>query len=261
MIRQEILTMGVDVIDCRAAVDAIVDLANQRKGGYVCVANVHMCMEVFDSDTFRAVLDGADLVVADGKPLSLAQKLLGHGQARQVRGQDLMNSICALSGELRLKIGLYGGASEEVLLAVERNLNEYYPGVQICYTFVPPFHPLNDEEEAAVVGQIEKAGVDILFVGIGCPKQEIWMAAHAEKLDCVMIGVGAAFDFVAGNKQHAPRWMQQIGLEWLFRLCSEPSRLWKRYLKQNPRFVWHFLQQWLLGRNYFQKIEGVDCGK
>ncbi|MCG8380940.1 MAG: WecB/TagA/CpsF family glycosyltransferase, partial [Gammaproteobacteria bacterium] len=108
----------------------------------------------------------------------------------------------------------------------------------------------NAHENIAVIDEINKAKVDLLFVGIGCPKQETWMADHRSDLNCVMLGVGAAFDFIAGNKRHAPLWVQRIGLEWLFRLCSEPKRLWKRYLKQNPRFIWYFLQQWLLGRDF-----------
>jgi len=245
-----IVSMGVDVTNICSTVKSINELVNEKKGAYVCVSNVHMCMETFDSHSFCAVVNQADLVIPDGKPLSIAQKLLGHKSAEQVRGQDIMNALCALSGEKSLNIGFYGGSSDAVLNLVKTNLRAQFPDIKISYAFSPPFRSLSDQEDAEVVGQINKAKVDILFMGIGCPKQEIWMADHKDKLSCVMLGVGAAFDFIAGNKNHAPRWVQNIGMEWLFRLCSEPGRLWKRYLKQNPRFVWYFLQQWLFKREF-----------
>jgi N-acetylglucosaminyldiphosphoundecaprenol N-acetyl-beta-D-mannosaminyltransferase len=132
---------------------------------------------------------------------------------------------------------------------VQSNLTKQYSDIQITYSYSPPFRPLRAVEDLNVIEQINASKVDVLFVGIGCPKQEIWMAEHKEQLKCVMLGVGAAFDFIAGNKKHAPRWIQRIGLEWLFRFLSEPRRLWERYLKQNPRFIWHFTLQ-LLGRKY-----------
>jgi N-acetylglucosaminyldiphosphoundecaprenol N-acetyl-beta-D-mannosaminyltransferase len=250
MVKAKIITMDVDVTAIQPAVDNVLELVSAESGAYVCVSNVHMCMEVFDSVSFRDVVNGADLVIPDGKPLSIAQKLLGHKNAAQVRGQDIMNALCELSGDKSLNIGFYGGSSEAILDLVKSNLLAQYPDIKISYAFSPPFRPLSDAEDEASVSEINAAKVDILFVGIGCPKQEIWMAEHKDKLNCVMLGVGAAFDFVAGNKSHAPRWVQNIGMEWLFRLCSEPGRLWKRYLRQNPRFVWYFMQQWLFKRRF-----------
>jgi len=249
MTRQKIVTMDVDVTTLSLSIDNVINLTDSQKGAYVCVSNVHMCMETFDSLSFRSVVNQADLIIPDGKPLSIAQKLLGHNNAAQVRGQDIMNALCELSGKKNLNIGFYGGSSDSVLELVQSNLRKQYLDIQITYSFSPPFRPLNDEEDVKVVEKINNANVDILFVGIGCPKQEIWMAEHKEQLQCVMLGVGAAFDFIAGNKKHAPRWIQRIALEWLFRLLSEPKRLWKRYLKQNPRFIWYFTLQFL-GRKY-----------
>ena len=148
-----------------------------------------------------------------------------------------------------LNIGFYGGSSDSILELVQSNLLKHYPEIKITYAYSPPFRALTEQEDKSVVQQINDTNVDVLFVGIGCPKQENWMAEHKEQLHCVMLGVGAAFDFIAGNKKHAPRWIQKIGLEWLFRLLSEPKRLWKRYLIQNPRFIWYFTLQ-LLGRKY-----------
>jgi len=245
MPRQKIITMDVDVIGLNESVNHVLSLAELDQGAYVCVSNVHMCLETFDSEVFCAVVNQADLVIPDGKPLSIAQKLLGHKNAVQVRGQDIMNALCAASGEKQINIGFYGGSSDAILELVKKNLFYKFPDIRITYNFSPPFRKLSEKEDAEVVEQINTARVDVLFVGIGCPKQEYWMVGHKDELNCVMLGVGAAFDFIAGNKKHAPIWMQKIGLEWLFRLATEPRRLWKRYLKQNPRFIWYFSLQLL----------------
>ncbi len=243
--RCEILSMGVDVTDIGNTLDQIESLSKLNKGAYVCVSNVHMCMEVYGSKDFSAVVNNADLVIPDGKPLSWAQKLLGHKHAEQVRGQDIMNALCASSGEKSLNIGFYGGSSEELLDKVKSKLLLSYPDIYITYAYSPPFRPLTAEEDSIVTSIINDAKVNVLFVGIGCPKQERWMAAHKDNVNCVMLGVGAAYDFIAGEKKHAPRWMQNIGMEWLFRLCSEPNRLWKRYFSTNPRFIWYFGKQYI----------------
>jgi N-acetylglucosaminyldiphosphoundecaprenol N-acetyl-beta-D-mannosaminyltransferase len=246
----DILTMRTDVTLLDLAVSDVLELAHADKGAYVCVSNVHMCMETFDDLDFRHVVNSADLVIPDGRPISWAQKILGHADAEQVRGQDIMNELCRLSGNQEVNIGLYGGTSDDLLEQVVQQLTKDYPDIKITYSFSPPFRPLTNEEDQYVVKAINDASVNVLFVGIGCPKQERWMAEHKADLNCVMLGVGAAFDFIAGSKNHAPRWMQKFGLEWLFRLFSEPKRLWKRYLKQNPRFIYYFLQQWLLGKKF-----------
>jgi N-acetylglucosaminyldiphosphoundecaprenol N-acetyl-beta-D-mannosaminyltransferase len=250
MVRERIVTLDVDVSNLQAVVDRILMLVGAKKSSYVCVSNVHMCMEAYDSDSFCSIVNQADLVIADGKPLSVAQNMMGHKGAEQVRGQDIMSSLCALSSQLPLRLGFYGGNTNAVLSLMKANLSTRYPNIQIDYSFSPPFRALRKDEDTKVIKSINESNIDVLFVGIGCPKQEIWMAEHKDSLNCVMLGVGAAFDFIAGNKKHAPRWVQKIGLEWLFRLLSEPRRLSKRYLKHNPRFVWLFLQQWLLKRNF-----------
>ena len=238
-----VISMDVGLTHLNAAFKSVETLANANSGAYVCVSNVHMCMEVFDSIEFKAIVNNADLVIPDGRPLSWAQKLLGHEDAQQVRGQDIMNAICEQSGGKNFNIGLYGGSSDELLKQVVAKLSLSYPDIQITFSYSPPFRPSTVQEDQAIIKQINDAGVNVLFVGIGCPKQERWMAEHKESLNCVMLGVGAAYDFIAGSKKHAPRWMQKLGLEWLFRLLSEPQRLWKRYLQQNPRFIYYFGKQ------------------
>jgi N-acetylglucosaminyldiphosphoundecaprenol N-acetyl-beta-D-mannosaminyltransferase len=246
--KEKIIKMGVNVTSLNDALEQVEVLAKKKRGAYFCVANVHMCIETLDSIEFQKIVNNADLVLPDGKPLSWAQKLLGFKEAKQVRGQDIMNALCAASGEKRLNIGFYGGSSDELLSTVKSKLLETYPDIRISYAYSPPFRPLNAEEDTQVVEDINNANVNVLFVGIGCPKQERWMAEHKDKLNCVMLGVGAAYDFIAGSKKHAPRWVQKIGMEWLFRLFSEPKRLWRRYLSTNPRFIWHF------GKQYFKYL-------
>jgi len=242
-VKQKIITMEVDVTSLSSALNKTIELSKSKQGTYVCVSNVHMCMETFDSECFREVVNSADLVIADGKPISWAQKIMGHKKAEQVRGQDIMTALCQHSDKSELSIGFYGGSSDEVLTRVTDNLKQQFNNIKIAYSYSPPFRALTVAEDDKIVAEINQVNVDILFVGIGCPKQENWMAEHKDRLSCVMLGVGAAFDFIAGDKKHAPRWMQRIGCEWLFRLFSEPRRLWKRYLKQNPRFVFYFLKQ------------------
>jgi N-acetylglucosaminyldiphosphoundecaprenol N-acetyl-beta-D-mannosaminyltransferase len=238
-----IISMNVDLTDPRQTLSRIERLVKIKKGAYVCVSNVHMCIETMRCNDFQSIVNNADFVIPDGKPLSWAQNLLGHTGSEQVRGQDIMNGICAASGEQLVNIGLYGGSSAALLAVVNDVLLTSHPNIKITYTFSPPFRPLTEVEDEGVVAAINQAKVNVLFVGMGCPKQERWMAAHKDKLSCVMLGVGAAYDFIAGSKKEAPRWIQRIGMEWLFRLYCEPKRLWRRYLYTNPLFIWHFGKQ------------------
>ncbi len=234
--------MKTNIIKLETAVAEILLLTKQVKANYICLANVHMCMETFDSPSFRKVVNSADLVIPDGRPIAWTQKTLGFKNAEQVRGQDLMSAICQQSNSSELTIGFYGGSSEKVLLQMKSSLQNKYNYIRINYSFSPPFRPLTNEEDQQVINSINSSKIDILFVGTGCPKQEMWMASHQESLNCVMIGVGAAFDFIAGEKKHAPKLLQKMGLEWLFRLICEPKRLSSRYLKQNPRFIYYFIK-------------------
>jgi len=244
--RVRVITIDVDVLSIPDAVSEIFSLSDRGVSAYIAIANVHMCMEAFDDPLFRDTVNQANLVVPDGLPLVWAQHLLGYRQARQVRGMDLMLALCRQAERDGTPVGFYG-ASTDLLRQLTEKLGHRFPGVKIVCQIAPPFHELTAEEDARYIESINESGVRILFVGLGCPKQERWMAAHKGSVQCVMLGVGAAFDFLAGNKRHAPQWMQSIGLEWLFRLSTEPRRLWRRYLIHNPRFIWHFLCQ-LLGK-------------
>lgn len=240
-----ILKMRVDTTNYSDAIEKITQWATDKNTGhYVCVSNVHMCMECWDDSTFGSVVNNADLVVPDGKPLVWAKHALGDSNAKQVRGAYLMNKTCEQAVKKNFSVGIYGGR-EETIKKVAKILTEKHPGLQIDYLVSPPFRLLDEEEKQKDVEDINASGISVLFVGLGCPKQERWMADHQDKLHCVMLGIGAALDFISGDVKPAPEWMQKSGLEWLFRLMMEPRRLWKRYTKHNPRFVWYFMKQWL----------------
>ena len=246
--RIPIIKMNVNVTSLSHAREKISGWAANCEGRYVCVSNVHMCMEVFDNKGYAEIVNNSDLTLPDGKPISLAQRALGHKNAQQVRGEDITLAMCEEAESKGFSVGFFG-ATEELLDKLEQVLVEKFPKLDIAYSYAPPFRMLTHDEDKLSVEAIKNSEVKILFVGLGCPKQEIWMAGHKDKLNCVMLGVGAAFDFISGNKRNAPRWIQRAGFEWLFRLISEPRRLWKRYLKHNPRFVWYFILQ-LLGKKH-----------
>lgn len=240
----QILGMRVDATSYEHATGCIVRWASTRESRYVCVSTVHMAMESHDSEEYRRMLNGADLVTPDGMPMVWSLRLLGHKGQRRVYGPDLTVDVLDFAAREGVPVGFFGGRPEvleRLLAAVERR----FPGLRVVFAESPPFRPPTDEERLATIETINRSGVCILFVGLGCPKQERWMAEHRGRVAAVMLGVGAAFDFLAGTTPQAPRWAMGAGLEWLFRLMTEPRRLWKRYLKNNPRFVVLFLMQWL----------------
>jgi N-acetylglucosaminyldiphosphoundecaprenol N-acetyl-beta-D-mannosaminyltransferase len=234
--------MRVDGTSYRETAEAIADLVSAGEGGAVCVSTVHMVMEAFDDPEFQRIVNSADRVTPDGVPLVWALRLLGVAKAERVYGPSLLPIVCELARERGLSVGFYGG-SAGVLDVLVRRMWKRFPGLDVSFAFAPPFRALSAEENQKVIEGIENSETNILFVGLGCPKQERWMADHRSSLSCVMVGVGAAFDFHAGHKSQAPAWMQVSGLEWLFRLCCEPRRLWRRYLYHNPRFLFHFVRQ------------------
>jgi N-acetylglucosaminyldiphosphoundecaprenol N-acetyl-beta-D-mannosaminyltransferase len=210
--------------------------AQERDSKYVCVATVNNVMEAYDSAEFQRVMNQADLVTPDGMPLVWALRLLGHKNASRVYGPDLTPILLQTAADEGIPVGFYGGAPE-VLKRLLEVVAQRFPKLQVAHSLSPPFRPLTPQEDEQVVAAINNSGVRILFIGLNTPKQDYWMAAHKDRVRAVMVGVGAAFDFLAGTKLQAPRWMMPLGLEWIFRLATEPRRLWKRYLKHNPRYV------------------------
>lgn len=248
---RRILGMRVDATSYDAAAEQVITWAKAGESRYVCVSTVHMVMEGHDRAEFQRIVNAADLVTPDGMPLVWGLKLLGIPSATRVYGPDLTPVVCEYAAREGVPVGFYGG-TPEVLDRMIANLTARYPGLQVVYRHSPPFRPLTAEEEAREIEEIRASGARILFVGLGCPKQEQWMAARRGRIDAVMLGVGAAFDFLAGAKRQAPDLIQSLGLEWLFRLATEPRRLWRRYLYNNPRFVVLFAAQVLKGRTQWE---------
>jgi N-acetylglucosaminyldiphosphoundecaprenol N-acetyl-beta-D-mannosaminyltransferase len=244
---REVLGMRIDLTTYAAATDEILARGSGSQAGYVCAANVHMVMEAFHDPRFQQVVNRAALVTPDGMPLVWALRLLGLPQAERVYGPILTLHLCEEAARRGTAVGFYGG-SEQTLELMLRSLGERYPGLNVTYAYAPPFRPMTEEERGQVVHDIEQSGTRVLFVGLGCPKQERWMADQADRVRATMVGVGAAFDFIAGTKAQAPGWMQARGLEWVFRLFHEPGRLWRRYLLYNPAFVALFSRQLLSER-------------
>jgi len=235
--RTDILGVGVSPINLEDAVGRISAWIREGRNGYVCVANVHSIMESRRDQDFRRILNDAGMVTPDGMPLVWLGRRRGDPRVGRVYGPDLMLAVCRDSVARGFRHFFYGGASDEVLVRLRSNLEARFPGLQVAGALAPPFRPLTEAEDAEVVERIRESGADIVWVGLGAPRQERWMAAHAGRIPAVMVGVGAAFDFHAGVKRQAPRVMQRTGLEWLFRLGAEPRRLWRRYLVDNPAFA------------------------
>jgi N-acetylglucosaminyldiphosphoundecaprenol N-acetyl-beta-D-mannosaminyltransferase len=242
---RSILGMRVDATSYADATERVLAWARRNESRYVCVATAHMVMEAYDSAEFRRVVNGADLVTPDGMPLVWGLRRLGIAHATRVYGPDLLPCLLARAAEHRVPVGFYGGTPDAVGGLIDFAVRRF-PGLEVAFVKSPPFRALSPREEREDLELINRSGARIVFVGLGCPKQERWMAARVGEVQAVMVGVGAAFDFLTGLKPQAPRWMQRSGLEWLFRLCSEPQRLWRRYLHHGPRFVGLFALQ-LLG--------------
>jgi len=237
ILRVNVLGVGVSAIDPGMALAAIEDWIQRRDPHYVTITGVHGVMESQTDPEVRAIHNRAGLVTPDGMPLVWASRLAGQRHVRRVYGPDLMLAACRRSLETGWRHFLYGGA-EGVPELLATRLADRFPGLEITGAFAPPFRPLTDAEDEEIVQRINAARPDIVWVGLSTPKQERWMASHLGRLEApVMVGVGAAFDFHAGLKRQAPKWIQGTGLEWLFRLITEPRRLWRRYLRNNPVFL------------------------
>jgi len=231
-----IVTVNVNETSYAEATNQILLWARRNESSYVCIANVHVIMEAWDSSQFSRIVNNADLITPDGMPLVWMMRAKGKRRQSRVYGPKLMLHVLEAAALENLPVGFIGGR-EEVLDSLIKRMRTCYEKLNIAFSYSPPFREIGSEEDNLIVEQINQSGAKILFVGLGCPKQEIWMAEHRGSVKAVMIGVGAAFDFHAGVIPQAPDWMQRLGLEWFFRLFTEPRRLWKRYLYHNPRFV------------------------
>lgn len=241
--RVNVQGVGVSVLNLPLARQLIEKAIAAKQKGYITVTGVHGVTEAQSDPAFRTILNGSFLCTPDGMPLVWMGRLHGHSEMSRVYGPDLMTEIFQFTPKTSCRHFFYGGVPG-VAEELKANLENRFPGVQIVGTYTPPFRPLNETEERNLMAMLEASRPDILWVGLSTPKQEKFMAAYLSRLPVtLMIGVGAAFDFHSGRVKQAPYWMQRSGTEWFFRLCQEPRRLWRRYLRNNPLFVLRTLAQ------------------
>ena len=244
--RRDILGVPIALTDYAGAMDVMDDMVERRHLGWVCAAAVHSVMVARSDPGMHEALRDAVITVPDGMPIVWAANALGEELPNRVYGPELMRRYCDRAVERGHRVWLYGGRDQGALVQLALSLRHNHPGIQIVGGYSPPFRPLSDDEDAAVAKQINDARADVVWVGIGVPKQEKWMVRMRERLDApVLCAVGAAFDFHAGRVSQAPRWMQERGLEWTYRIAQEPRRLLPRYLVTNPSFMLNFARQWM----------------
>lgn len=246
--RRTILGIGVDATSYEDATARVMAWARNAESRMVCLGVVASVMEARESAKYRAALAEADLVTPDGMPLVWMLRWLGAKPAARVYGPDLTLAVLRAAEQAGIAVGFYG-SSPDVLHRLIANLRRRFPRLDVSFQQAPPYRAMSENEDGDAVRAIRDSGARILFVGLGGAKQDLWMAEHRGRVPAVMLGVGAAFDFLAGTKPQAPRWMQNAGLEWAFRLATEPRRLWKRYLRHNPRFAFLAVKQ-ILGARF-----------
>ena len=232
----EILKTNINVTNMSDTIKYIDGHLDDLRGKYICVSNVHTTVMSYENEEYRKIQNGAAMALPDGAPLSSYSRRKGYKQAQRVTGPDLMLELFAISKEKGYRHYFYG-ATEETLQSMKEGLERDYPGIQIAGMYAPPFRALTPQEDAQIVAKINEARPDFIWIGLGAPKQEEWMYQHMGQLQGVLIGVGAGFDYLAGYIKRAPRWMQRMSLEWLYRLLQDPKRLWRRYFTSNVKFI------------------------
>ncbi|MGB3543197.1 WecB/TagA/CpsF family glycosyltransferase [Rubrivirga sp.] len=231
-----VLGIRYDAVTTAETTDRVLEWAEAGEARYVCFSNAHGVIEAEDDPSYADVLNGADLNVPDGMSIVRAMRARGVDQRDRVYGPDATLSVAKGAAKRGIPVALYG-STESVLEALKGHLPRKAPGLEVVEAISPPFRALTDDEDEAFVQRLRGSGARIVFVGLGCPRQERWCAEHAERVGAVCMAVGAAFDFHAGLLRQAPGWIQQAGLEWAYRLAVEPRRLWRRYARVVPRFL------------------------
>lgn len=232
----EILGTRINVTNMERTLAFLKNHLEELRGNYICVSNVHTTVMAYEDEAYRRIQNGGAMALPDGAPLSMYSRKHGFADAERVTGPDLMLELLKASKEQGYRHFFYG-ATQETLEAMKRTIEHEYSGAQIAGMYAPPFRTLRPEEDDAAVSLINQAKPDFIWVGLGAPKQEQWMHEHKGRLCGVSVGVGAGFDYLAGDIKRAPRWMQKLCLEWLYRLMQDPKRLWKRYVTTNLKFI------------------------
>lgn len=210
----------------------------ELSGDYMCVSNVHTTVMSYEDERYRAVQNNGIMAIPDGGPLSTVGRKRGHEMMVRTTGPSYMGEIFKVSAEKGYRHYFYG-STDETLEKLHQELTKQYPGLQIAGMYSPPFRPTSEEEDAVIIERINETKPDFVWIGLGAPKQEKWMAAHQGRVEGFMVGVGAGFDYFAGNIERAPEWMQKHNLEWVYRLIQDPKRLFKRYMITNTKFIWN----------------------
>jgi len=237
LVKQNVLDCGISAGNFKTTLTQVVGLASRKQSSYVCFANVHMLYEANHDNTFKSVLNKADIVCPDGKPVSVLMRALSKTEQERVCGMDFMPASLAEAEKLGLKVFFYG-STVEVLQSIESKIKADLPSLAIAGMYSPPFRPLSVEEDKKVIDMINSSGAHLVYVSLGCPKQERWMNEHKGKVSACMLGVGQAFNTFSGLEKRLPKPVRNLGLEWLYRLCIEPKRLFKRYFTSNTWFLW-----------------------
>ena len=233
-----ILGVNIAAINMEWLVEYLDKNLSDIKGDYICVSNVHTTVTSYEDESYCAVQNGGLMAIPDGGPLSTVGRRRGCKNMARTTGPSLMGEIFKISAKKGYRHYFYG-SKQETLELLEKKLKEHYPGIEIAGMYSPSFRPLTEEEDKAVIERINEAKPDFVWIGLGAPKQEKWMAAHQGKIDGLMLGVGAGFDYYAENIKRAPMWMQKHNLEWVYRLVQDPKRLFKRYWSTNTKFIWN----------------------
>ena len=230
-----VIGFSVTCLSFKEQINCILEWASDRASRVVCVANVHMLMEAHRTD-LDVVLKNADLVTPDGMPLVWMLRLLGSKKQERVAGPDMLKAVCEAAQRDGVSV-FFLGSEFSILERIRSRLREDFPKLKIAAMEPLPFRPLTPTEDEEIIHMVNQSGAGIVFVSLGCPKQEYWMHAHKDKINAVMIGLGGAFSMYAGIHKRAPQWIQTMGFEWLYRLIQEPRRLWKRYAMTIPPFI------------------------
>lgn len=232
--------LGVDIaaINMEWLLEFTKDHLNQLKGDYICVSNVHTTVMSFEDDNYRKIQNEGIMAIPDGGPLSSVGRKRGAKKMRRTTGPSYMEEILNIS-EVNGYKHYFFGSTQDTLDKLKNTLEKKYPNLQIAGMYSPPFRSMTEEEDREIIERINMSTPDYIWVGLGAPKQEKWMSEHQGKVDGLMIGVGAAFDYFAGNIKRAPQWMQKMNLEWFYRLLQDPKRLFKRYFITNSKFIWN----------------------
>ena len=221
----------------------IINWVKEKKGHYICISNVHQTIEAYNHKEFAEIVNNADLAVPDGRPIYWALKLLNIKETEHMPGYYVTKNICEFASKNNLKIGFYGGESKSLEKCIS-NLKKDYEGLNIEYAYSPPFRILNPEEKKKIQKDINNSNIEILFVCLGCPKQEYWMYENKNNLKCISLGVGEVVNIISGDTKFGPDWVRKIGMRWIIRLISEPRRLFWRYLSTNLKFIYLFSKQY-----------------